>query len=137
MKKLLFVLALVAGIATTTNAQEGVTLRKSTTLKLEEVPPTWPGCTGSISDKNNCLRQKLATHVVRNMKFPSDYQKGARVVVDMIIDTEGKPVIKNVSGGTPGLQKAVQTAIMSIPQLKPGNIAGTPKESKLKLPFKF
>ncbi|WP_405227348.1 energy transducer TonB [Dokdonia sp. Asnod1-B02] len=136
MKKLLFVLALVAGI-TTINAQEGVYMKKSTTLRLDEVPPTWPGCTGSINDKNNCLRQKLATHVVRNMKFPSDYQKGARVVVDMVINKEGKPVINNVTGGTPGMQKAVKTAIMTIPQLKPGNIGGTPKESKLKLPFTF
>ena len=136
MKKLLFVLALVAGI-TSMNAQEGVYMKKSSSLKLDEVPPTWPGCTGSISDKNNCLRQKLATHVVRNMKFPSDYKKGARVVVDMVINKEGKPVVNSVTGGTPGMQKAVKTAIMTIPQLKPGNIGGTPKESKLKLPFKF
>lgn len=136
MKNLLLVLVLVTGI-TTMNAQEGVTMRKSTTLTLSEVPPTWPGCTGSINEKNNCLRQKLATHVVRNIKFPSDYKKGARVVVDMVINKEGKPVINEVTGGTPGLQKAIKDAIMSIPLLKPGNMGGTPKESKLKLPFKF
>lgn len=135
MKKFLLVLAFIAG--GTLMAQEGVTMKKSNTLTISEVPPTWPGCTGSINQKNNCLRQKLATHVVRNMKFPKDYQKGAKVIVDMVITKEGLPKINSVSGGTKSMQDEVKRVIMTMPKVKPGNMGGTPKESKLKLPFQF
>lgn len=135
MKKFLFILAFIAG--GTLMAQEGVTMKRSSTLKISEVPPTWPGCTGSINQKNNCLRQKLATHVVRNLKFPKDYQKGAKVIVDMVITKEGLPKINNVSGGTKSMQDEVKRVIMTMPKVKPGNMGGTPKESKLKLPFQF
>lgn len=135
MKKLILLLLIFSGA--TMMAQEGVTMNRSKTLKIEEVPPTWPGCTGSINSKNNCLRQKLANHVVRNMKFSKDHKSGAKVVVDMLIDKQGKPVINKVSGGTPGMQKAVRDAIMTIPELKPGNVGGTKKDSKLTLPFQF
>lgn len=135
MKKFLLVLVFIAG--GTLMAQEGVIMKRSNTLRVSEVPPTWPGCTGSINQKNNCLRQKLATHVVRNMKFPKDYQKGAKVIVDMVITKEGLPQINNVSGGTKSMQKEVERVIMTMPKVKPGNMGGTPKESKLKLPFQF
>ncbi len=118
-------------------AQEGVTMKRSTTLKIEEVPPTWPGCTGSISQKSNCLRQKLATHVVKNMKFSSDHKSGSKVLVDMYINKKGNPVVNKVTGGTPGMQEAVRIAVMTIPTLKPGHMGGTKKESKLQLPFQF
>lgn len=136
MKKLLLLVLLFTG-ATTLMAQEGVTMKESKTLKLEEVPPTWPGCTGSINQKNHCLRQKLATHAVKNMKFAKDHKQGAKIIVDMVINKEGRPVIKKVEGGTAGMQKSVKDAIMSMPKIKPGNIGGTPKESKLTLPFQF
>ena len=133
MKKLLFALAFFAAF-TTMSAQEGVTMRKSTTLQVAEVPPTWPGCTGSINQKNNCLRQKLAGHIVKNFKFPSDYVKG-KVAIDMFINKEGKPVIRSVKGGSPGVQKEVKRVIMMMPQVIPGNMGGTKKDSDLKLAF--
>ena len=136
MKKLFLLVFLFTGTVTLM-AQEGVTLKQSKTLKLEEVPPTWPGCTGSINQKNNCLRQKLANHAVKNMKFAKDHKQGAKIIVDMVINKEGKPVIKKVEGGTPGMQQSVKNAILSMPQIKPGNIGGTAKESKLTLPFQF
>lgn len=133
MKKLFFALAIFAGITTMT-AQEGVTMKRSSTLTLEEVPPTWPGCTGSVNQKNNCLRQKLAGHIVKNFKVPKDYTKG-KVAIDMYIDTEGKPVIRDVKGGSIGVQKEVKRVIMMMPQVKPGNMGGTKKNSDLKLAF--
>lgn len=135
MKKFLLVLILFSGA--TMMAQEGVTMQRSKTLKLEEVPPTWPGCTGSINQKNNCFRQKLANHVVRNMKFSSDHKSGAKITVDMVINKKGKPVINKVTGGSLGMQTAVRNAIMTIPEVKPGNIGGVKKESKFELPFQF
>lgn len=133
MKNVLFILVILAGITTMT-AQEGVSMKKSSTLTLSEVPPTWPGCTGSINAKNNCLRQKLAGHIVKNFKVPKDYKKG-KVAIDMFINKQGEPVIRSVKGGSAGVQKEIKRVIMTMPKVKPGNIGGTVKDSDLQLAF--
>lgn len=135
MNKLLFVAFLL--ISTVSFAQEGVHMKKSTTLRISEVPPTWPGCEGSINDKNNCFRQKLALHIIQGFKMPKGHVSGTRVVVDMIVNKEGKPEIKNIQGGTPALKAEITRQIKSMPTVKPGHMGGTPKESKFKLPFTF
>lgn len=127
-------LVLALFVAATSMAQEGVTMKRSNTLRVAEVPPTWPGCTGSISQKNNCLRQKLATHVVKNFKFPKDYKKG-KVILDMTINKEGNPVVNSVTGGTKSMQDEVRRVAMTMPKVKPGHMGGTKKDSKLKLAF--
>lgn len=135
MKKLFLVTFLLVGAVSF--SQEGVSLKRSTTLTIAEVPPTWPGCEGSITAKNNCFRQKLATHVVTGFKFPKGHKQGTKVVVDMIVNTEGKPEIKGMKGGSPALQAEIKRQIMSMPVVKPGIAGGTKKESKFKLPFTF
>ena len=135
MKKVLFIAILL--ISAISFAQEGVHMQKSNTLKISEVPPTWPGCSGSINQKNNCFRQKLANHVVQGFKFPKGHKAGSRVVVNMIVNKEGKPEIKNMQGGAPALQAEIKRQIMSMPTVKPGHMGGTPKESEFKLPFTF
>jgi len=135
MKKLLFVAFLLIGAVSF--AQEGVHMQKSTTLTVSEVPPTWPGCDGSINEKNNCFRQKLANHVVQGFKFPKGHKSGTRVVVDMIVNKEGKPEIKGMEGGSAALQAEIKRQILTMPAVKPGHMGGTPKESSFKLPFTF
>ena len=135
MKKLFLVAFLLMGAVSF--AQEGVYMKRSNTLTIAEVPPTWPGCEGSINAKNNCFRQKLARHVVTGFKFPKGHKKGTRVVVDMIVNTEGKPEIKEMQGGSPALQAEIKRQIMSMPVVKPGIVGGKKKVSKFKLPFTF
>ncbi len=135
MKKLLLVAFLLMGAVSF--AQEGVHMKRSNTLIIAEVPPTWPGCDGSINQKNNCFRQKLANHVVQGFKFPKGHKAGTKVVVEMIVNKEGKPEIKNMNGGSPALQAEIKRQIMSMPEVKPGHMGGTPKESTFKLPFTF
>lgn len=135
MKKL--ALALFVLVSTVSFAQEGVSMKRTTTLTINEVPPTWPGCDGSINQKNNCFRQKLANHVIRGFKFPAGHKSGTRVVVDMVINTEGRPEIKSMEGGSPELQAEIKRKIMSMPDVKPGHSGGTPEVRKYKLPFTF
>ena len=135
MKKLLF-LAIVL-MSAVSFAQEGVHMTKSSTLRISEVPPTWPGCDGSINQKNNCFKQKLVGHIIQDFKFPEGHQSGSKVIVDMIINKEGKPEVKNMQGGSVALQAEIKRKIMSIPLVKPGHMGGTPKESTFKLPFTF
>ncbi len=135
MKKLLFVAILL--ISAISFAQEGIQMERSNTLRISEVPPTWPGCDGSINQKNNCFRQKLSNHIVQGFEFPDGHKAGSSVVVDMIINKEGRPEIKEIQGGTPALKNEIKRKIMSIPLVKPGHMGGTPKESQFKLPFTF
>ncbi len=135
MKKLLIItLLFVGGVSF---AQEGVTLNRSRTLILEEVPPTWPGCEGSINQKNNCFRQKLANHIIRGFKFPANHKKGTRVVVDLLINKEGKPEITSIEGGTTALQEEIRSKILSMPEVEPGHSGGTPQIREYKLPITF
>ena len=135
MKKLLIIaFVFISGMS---YGQEGVTLNRSTTLKLEEVPPTWPGCTGSINQKNNCFRQKLVTHIIKGYKFSADHQQGARVVVKLNITTEGKPDIASIEGGSPGMQAEIRRKIMSMPEVKPGHSGGTPEVREYTIPMTF
>jgi len=135
MKKLALILFVL--VSTVSFAQEGVNMTRSNTLAISEVPPTWPGCDGSINQKNNCFRQKLANHVVRGFKFPAGHKSGTRVVVDMIINTKGRPEIKAMEGGSKALQAEIKRKIMSIPEVKPGHTGGTPEIREYKLPFTF
>ncbi len=135
MKKLILILLFLSGGITF--AQEGVSMKRTTTLTIKQVPPTWPGCNGSVNQKNNCFRQKLANHVIRGFKFPANHKKGTRVVVDMIINTKGKPEIKKMEGGSKDLQAEIKRKILSMPEVKPGHTGGKPEVRKFKLPFTF
>jgi len=135
MKKLLIItLLFVGGISF---AQEGVTLNRSTTLKIAEVPPTWPGCEGSISQKDHCFKTKLINHIIKGFKFPANHKRGTKVIVDLLINKEGKPEIKNMEGGPTALQNEIKRQILSMPIVEPGHSGGKPQVREYKLPITF
>ncbi|WP_203295543.1 energy transducer TonB [Luteirhabdus pelagi] len=140
MKKLIFILSLL--ITTAGVAQEEWGDMQKNKLTMKELAPIWPGCeNGSAPQRDNCFKQKLAQHIAKNFKYPADAYKNnvqGRVVVTFIIDENGKPVIKNVSGGTEVLQKEAQRNIMSIPQMaKPGMMGGKPRAIEYTVPITF
>ena len=55
----------------------------------------------------------------------------------MIVNTEGKPEIKGMQGGSKELQAEIKRQIMTMPLVKPGIVGGKKKVSKFKLPFTF
>ena len=137
MKKLLFIACLI--ISGTAFAQEGVTV-SGNTLTLREIPPVWPGCSGSSFQKKQCFNQKLAQHIGANFKFPAEYtpaDKGSKVIVTFVINEEGKPEVKNVSGGKKYLREEAKRNIMQIPQMEPGKLGGKKRAIEYKVPFKF
>lgn len=138
MKNLLFITALLftAGIGF---AQEGVSVNGNS-ITITEVPPVWPGCDGSVEERKACFNKKLVNHVVSNFKFPAGYKKGTvkePVVVQFAINTEGKPEILKVSGGTKALQEEAKRNILAIPTMKPGHAGGQPRAIKYTMPFTF
>lgn len=137
MKNLLIIALLC--LSATAFAQEGVSM-KGNTLTVSEVPPVWPGCSGSKAQKKSCFNQNLAKHISTNFKFPKGYKPGSvkeKVIVKFVINTNGKPEIKSVSGGTKELQEEAKRNILLIPQMKPGQAGGKPKAIKYTIPFTF
>lgn len=116
--------------------QNGISV-KGNTLTMSEVPPTWPGCTGSITQKKNCFNQKLANHVVKGFKFPKGHKSGTKVTVTFVIDKNGDAVVKKIAGGPKPLQDEVRRQIGTLPKMKPGHMGGTPREIQYTMPFTF
>jgi hypothetical protein len=116
--------------------QNGISMN-GTTLRTSEVPPTWPGCDGSITQKKNCFNQNLAKHVVKGFKFPKGHKSGTKVTVTFVIDKKGDAVVKKVTGGPKTLQDEVRRQIASLPKMKPGHMGGTPRDIQYTMPFTF
>ena len=76
----------------------------------------------------------------RNFQFPEGYKKGSvkeKVIVDFVINEEGKPQILGVKGGTKMLQEEAKRNILAIPQMTPGQAGGSPRAIKYSMPFTF
>lgn len=137
MKKLLIIAFLA--FFSNTYAQEGITV-SGNSLSIREIPPVWPGCSGSEAEKKACFKKQLVNHVVTNFRFPEGYKKGTvkePVVVDFAINEEGKPQILGVKGGTKALQEEAKRNILAIPQMTPGQAGGKPRAIKYSMPFTF
>jgi protein TonB len=133
---LLLAVFLISGMSF---AQDGVSV-SGNTVSMREIPPTWPGCTGSELKKKNCFNQKLAQHIGKNFKFPKEYKaedKGSKVIVTFVINEEGKPEVKEVTGGKPYLQAEAKRNILQIPEMEPGMLGGKPRAIQYKVPFNF
>lgn len=139
MKKTLFILSLL--ISTSLVAQDWGTVDKNN-VTLKEIAPVWPGCeSSSVVKTDACFRKKLATHIQKNYKYPAEeYKKNiqGKVIVTFVINTEGLPEIKKVTGGNAGLQAEVKRNIMLIPKMsKPGMLAGKPRAIEYTVPITF
>lgn len=137
MKKIL-VIALLTFFGHT-YAQEGVSV-SGNALTIREIPPVWPGCSGTEAEKKACFKKQLVNHVVSNFRFPEGYKKGTvkePVIVDFVINEEGKPQILGIKGGTKPLQEEAKRNIMAIPQMTPGQAGGKPRAIKYSMPFTF
>ena len=133
----LFLLSAVAfGQKRSTLKDNGISM-KGNTLTMNEVPPTWPGCEGSITSKRNCFNKNLANHVVKGFKFPKGHKMGTKVTITFVIDKNGDAVVKKVDGGPKALQDEVRRKILSLPKMKPGHLGGKPKEIQYTMPFTF
>ena len=138
MRKLVLFLFICSAGATF--AQENWGDLKKNKLTIKEIPPVWPGCSGSIKEIDACFNQQLSKHIMSNFKYPTlEYEKNiqARVVVSFKINTEGFVEIKGVTGGNKGLQEAAKINILKIPQLTPGMMGGKAREINMRVPFNF
>lgn len=137
MKNLFLLLFLFAGA--TVFAQDGVNF-SGNTMTTKETPPVWPGCEESTISTKACFQEMLTQHLKASYKFPKDADGKiirGRSVVSFIINEEGKPVITKVEGEKAELNAEAKRIILSIPKMKPGELAGKPTAVKYKVPFTF
>ena len=139
MKKTLFILSLL--ISTSLVAQDWGTVDKNK-VTLKEIAPVWPGCqSSSVAKTDACFRKMLAKHIGKNFKYPAEeYKKNiqGKVIVTFIINIQGLPEIKKMSGGNAGLQAEAKRNIMSIPKMaKPGMLGGKPRAIEYTVPITF
>lgn len=137
MKTLFLITFLI--VSSLSVAQEGVTV-SGNAISITEIPPIWPGCSGNAAETKACFKKELVKHVVSNFRFPEGYKKGTvkeKVVVDFVINEEGKPQILGVKGGTKVLQEEAKRNILAIPQMTPGKAGGSPRAIKYTMPFTF
>ncbi len=52
---------------------------KKNKLTMKEIPPVWPGCSGSIAEKDTCFNQQISKHIISNFTYPTqEYKKYSR-----------------------------------------------------------
>ena len=128
--------------ATTLFAQEDWGDVNKNKMTLKELAPVWPGCeNGNAAQRDKCFKQKLATHIAKNFKYPAGSYKNneqGRVIIEFFIDVKGMVDIKKVSGGTAALQAEAKRNIGLIPKMKkPGMMGGKPRAIKYTVPITF
>jgi periplasmic protein TonB len=138
MRKLTFIIIfLFAGASVF--AQDGVNF-SGNTMTTKETPPVWPGCEETTKAKKACFQEKLTQHLKESYQFPKDvngkFIRG-KSVVSFIINEEGNPEIKKVEGPSKELNAEAKRIILSIPKMKPGELAGKPTAVSYKVPFTF
>ena len=137
MKKLIFIALFMFSLGG--YAQDGVNFSKNT-MTAKEVPPVWPGCENSEKSSKECFQEKLSQHLKANYRYPKDPYGNiirGKAVVSFVINEDGKPVITKVEGPEKALNQEATKIILSIPKMKPGEVAGKPTAIKYKVPFTF
>ncbi len=112
------------------------------TVTMKEIAPVWPGCESkSGAGIDGCFKQKLATHIGKNFKYPPQAYKNneqGRVIVEFFVNEQGTIDIKSVTGGGKLLQEEARRNISLIPKMaKPGMMAGKPRAIKYVVPITF
>jgi protein TonB len=111
-----------------------------TFIQLEE-PPTYPGCENiSIAERRDCFNTKLGEHVVRHFRYPKEALNNniqGRVLVQFVIDQEGRVEKITTRGPHPLLEEEAFRIISRLPKMKPGMQKGKPVKVKYAIPITF
>lgn len=111
-----------------------------TFIKLE-APPIYPGCENTpVAEQRECFDTKLGEHVVRHFRYPKEALNNniqGRVLVQFIINKEGKVEKITTRGPHPLLEEEAFRIISRLPKMKPGMQKGKPVKVKYAIPINF
>lgn len=115
-------------------------------ITVTESAPIFHGC-DEIDQSNsvNCFKQKMAEHVIKNMRYPTVAKQKkiqGRILVTFLINYEG--VVENIIAKSPEdckdceiLEKEAIRIISLLPKFKPGMQKGKPVKVKYTQPITF
>jgi len=112
-------------------------------FKEVEDPPLAPDCKSkwSVEKQKECTNKYIQRHVMRkfNTSLAGDVGLTGRVKIriEFIIDTNGKPVNINATGGPEIMNQNAIEVIGLLPDLKPGMKDGEPINVSYKMPLIF
>ncbi|UGS20784.1 energy transducer TonB [Flavobacterium cyclinae] len=106
-----------------------------------EAPPIYPGCENTpIAEQRECFNTKLGEHVVRHFRYPKEALNNniqGRVLVQFIIDQEGRVEKIVTRGPHPLLENEAFRIINRLPKMTPGKQKGKPVKVKYAIPITF
>ena len=106
-----------------------------------EAPPIYPGCENTpITEQRECFNTKLGEHVVRHFRYPKEALNNniqGRVLVQFVIDQEGRVEKITTRGPHPLLEEEAFRIISRLPKMKPGMQKGKPVKVKYAIPITF
>mgnify|MGYP001169173806 FL=1 len=136
MKNIFLVALLFIGFGAV--AQDDVSV-EGNKVSMKETAPVWPGCEAS-EDTKACFNSMLMKHIKENYKYPKnengEYIRG-KATVSLVVNEEGKVVVKEVIGKHPKINKEAKRMIEAIPTMTPGQLAGKPRAISYKIPLTF
>ncbi len=108
-----------------------------------ENPPLAPNCKSKwdIDKKQKCTSTFIQQHIMR--KFNTDLAGDVgitgkvKIIIDFVIDTNGKPININATGGPKIMNQNAIEVIGLLPNLKPGMKDGKPIYVSCKMPLTF
>lgn len=110
-------------------------------INIKERPPIWPGCSeGDIYKLRTCFDKNLSEHILTNFIIPYEVFEKVEdhlVTVHFVVKKNGKIYIRKINGGIPEIQELARRTILSIPQLKPGELGGKKKDALYTVPINY
>jgi protein TonB len=107
---------------------------------IEEIP-LFPGCEEALkSEQLSCFNNKISEHVVRHFRYPKEALNNniqGRVLVQFVIDQEGRVEKITTRGPHPLLEEEAFRIISRLPKMKPGIQKGKPVKVKYSIPITF
>nr|WP_299030961.1 hypothetical protein [uncultured Tenacibaculum sp.] len=112
-----------------------------------DVSPAFSKCKNLLdAAKANCFREEIHTRVANSLQehqFVTDIGIDEEVVIDVLIDAEGKCRLKNITASEtiteelPELENLIKSAIEKLPQIQPATKRGIPVVTQYHLPLKI
>ena len=107
-----------------------------------EIPPTFPGCEGTLTEKKECFSNKVREHVLNhfNMQISNDLGLGQgvqRIMVLFTINKNGQ--VENIMARTSNnrLEREMKRVIRLLPEMEPGKQSGRNISVSYSLPVIF
>lgn len=125
-----------------------VTSNDSVNKNTENIPfaiieqiPLFPECEKTErSEQLSCFNNKISEHIVKHFRYPKyalNNNIQGRVLVQFIINKEGKVEKITTRGPHPLLEEEAFRIISRLPKMKPGMQKGKPVKVKYAIPINF